>query len=105
MDREAVSFDIVESSDWRAKAQEDLDSREKERTFAQLQTALAWLSIEDHLQADDFDLLCQQRVPGTCDWIFSNRKFKTWANNNNKGALLWIWDIPGSGTYVSILNR
>ena len=101
IDHEAVSFDIVESSNWRAKAQEDLDLREKERVSAQLQETLAWLSVEDRLQDDDFDSLCQRRVPGTCDWIFRNRKFRMWANDNTKSALLWVWGIPGSGMYSS----
>ncbi len=101
IDREAVSFDIVESNNWRAKAQEDLDLREKERISAQLQETLTWLSVEDRLQDDDFDSLCQRRVPGTCDWILKNRKFRLWANDNTKSALLWIWGIPGSGTYSS----
>jgi hypothetical protein len=102
LDREAVSFDIVESSNWRAKAQVDLDLREKERTSAQLQETLAWLSIEDRLQDDDFDWLCQRKAPGTCDWISKNRKFKMWVNDNTKSAMLWIQGIPGSGTYTFI---
>lgn len=106
VDREAVSFDIAEASLLRAKAQEELNLRERERNTAQRQEALAWLAIEDRLQEDDFDSLCQQRVPGTCDWILEkNRRFKLWANDRTQSAVLWIQGIPGSGAYASMLSH
>jgi hypothetical protein len=105
IDREAVSFDILESSRWRARAQKDLDQRERERTSAQFQETLAWLDIEDRLQEDDFDSICQRRVSGTGRWILENRKFKSWAADTPNNAFLWMWGIPGSGMYVSIIYQ
>jgi hypothetical protein len=104
VDQEAISIDIVEASELRTKTQKDLDLRDEERASAQLQAALTWLTVEDRLQEDEFDLLCQKRFPGTCQWILANRKYITWVNDTTNSALLWIWGIPGSGAYFSTLK-
>jgi len=97
IDREAISFDIVESSISRKRIEEDIEKRERERETTQLQATLGWLCVEDHLQEDDLARLSQRRYPDTCDWVMNVAQFKAWVVEQAKQPILWLWGIPGSG--------
>ncbi|KAG7009680.1 hypothetical protein G7Y79_00002g007950 [Physcia stellaris] len=43
-----------------------------------------------------------QRVPGTCEWLLTNQKFKDWRQEERNG-LLWVSANPGCGK--SVLSR
>jgi hypothetical protein len=91
----------VESNLSRRKIEEDLEKRENDRQITQLQVALAWLCADDHLQEDDLARLVQRRYPGTCDWIMNASQFQEWLADKGKIPMLWIWGIPGSGTWTA----
>lgn len=45
---------------------------------------------------------CEQRVPGTCEWVLQHPKFLHW-RQENKASLLWVSADPGCGK--SVLSR
>lgn len=46
--------------------------------------------------------MCEQRVPGTCEWVLQDDKFIQWRQENT-ARLLWISADPGCGK--SVLSR
>jgi hypothetical protein len=43
-----------------------------------------------------------ERVPGTCEWLFNDDRFRKWRDNNTS-SLLWVSAGPGCGK--SVLSR
>jgi len=95
--KEAVTIDLVEAREWRAKAQEDLDVREKKRSDTYLHDTVAWLNIATESQDDELDRLLSKRLDGTCEWIFRNAKMKEWKDDAHGEPVLWVKGIPGAG--------
>jgi hypothetical protein len=96
--KEAVTIDLVEARSWRAKLQEDLENREKQRSDTYIHDTIAWLNISTTDQVDELETLLSKRLDGTCQWIFQNSKFKTWKDDAHGEPVLWVKGIPGAGT-------
>ena len=97
IDKEAVSFDIIQASEARKKAEEELERIEQERFSSRLQAVLEFLAVDDRKQEDDLDFLSQRRHPDTCKWFLQCSQFQAWLKDPQKVSVLWIWGIPGSG--------
>jgi hypothetical protein len=96
--KEAATIDLIEARQWRAKAQEDLEAREKLRSDTYIHDTTAWLNIAAEAQDDELDRLVSKRLAGTCAWIFRNEKMKAWKDNAHGEPVLWVKGIPGAGT-------
>jgi hypothetical protein len=96
--KEAVTIDIVEARQWRTRALEDLENREKKRDAIHLHDTLAWLNVHQQDEGDEFDRLLRKRQPGTCEWIFKRSEFESWAKEAHADRVLWVKGIPGAGT-------
>lgn len=99
VENEARTIDLVEARNWRLRAQQDVEEREKRRRGFQLQEAKTWLGAEDHLQEDVLDRLIQSRQEGTCDWVLENPQFRSWKDVTSNRTVLWLKGIPGAGLY------
>jgi hypothetical protein len=100
--KEAAAIDLMEARQWRAKAQEDLEAREKQRSDTYIHDTIAWLNIATEPQDDELDRLLSKRLEGTCDWIFRNAKMKAWKDDAHGEAVLWVKGIPGAGTSLCL---
>lgn len=98
--KEVTAIDLVEARESRAKAQEDLDAREKKRSDTYLHDTVAWLNIATESQDDELDRLLAKRLDGTCDWIFRNAKMKEWIDDAHGQPVLWVKGIPGAGKFL-----
>ena len=103
VDREAISFDIIQAKSWRRQMQGDLQEREKERTAAQFRDAVTWLAVydEDRGREEELDRrLHKLRTPGTCEWVLRHPKIIRWASDTVEQPVLWLYGKPGSGTFL-----
>jgi hypothetical protein len=94
---EAIAIDLVESRQWRAKVQEDLENKEKQRTKTHVHDTMAWLNVTAEDQDNILDQLLSKRLAGTCEWIFRSPKMGSWRDDAHGEPLLWVKGIPGAG--------
>ena len=99
MDREANSFDILESKAFRHRLYEDIERREAEIRDWQLRDTLTWLDLrgQDREQEELLELRSQSRSNGTCDWILRNPKISMWLDEHDSHLFIWLRGKPGSG--------
>lgn len=99
VDREATSFDILESKACRQRLLEDLEKREAERREWQLRDTLAWLDLkgQDREQQELFERRSSARETGTCQWILSNPTIYLWLDADDHHLFYWLRGKPGSG--------
>lgn len=99
MDREANSFDILESKAFRHRIYEDIERRETEIRDWQLRDTLTWLDLrgQDREQEELFELRSQARSDGTCEWILRNPKISMWLDEHDPHLFVWLRGKPGSG--------
>ena len=91
---EDVNFKIVASS-LKELAENARLARERTPTEMRCLESLA-SNYRDHKNRN------RQRVPGTCEWLLTNQKFKAWRQKEGNG-LLWVSADPGCGK--SVLSR
>lgn len=104
IDKEAVSFDIVQASRNRRKIDEELEKTEQERSNSHLQAVLSWLCVDDRQQEDDLWHLNQKRYPDTCQWLLETSKYQTWLSEHSQSPVVWLQGIPGSGMSYSFYS-
>ncbi|VUC30640.1 unnamed protein product [Clonostachys rosea] len=46
---------------------------------------------------DDYNVLSERRIPGTCSWIFEEIDFLSWMEPSNQSLVLWYTALPGNG--------
>ena len=99
VDREANSFDILESKAFRHRLYEDIDRREAETRDWQLRDTLTWLDLQgqDREQEELFERRSKARLDGTCEWILRNTKITTWLDEHDRRLFVWLRGKPGSG--------
>lgn len=99
VDREAASFEIVESKALRRELKEQTEKRDRDRQDESAREVFHWLDLagQDREQ-DDFLESCQStRAPGTCQWFMKHRKTLTWFDEQDPRMVLWLKGKPGSG--------
>lgn len=106
VDKEAASFDIVESKACRQRLLEDIDKREAERQEWQLRDTIAWLDLkgQDREQDELLDRYLTSREAGTCEWILRHPVLSTWVDDDEQEPLLWINGKPGSGKLLHSIS-
>jgi hypothetical protein len=100
VDKEASSLAIVEVRSWTAQHRQEVERQEMERQAAYFQESISWLSIEDHVQADDLDRMVQLREPLTCEWILGTPQLASWIEDPDARPILWLNGIPGAGMHI-----
>lgn len=58
------------------------------------------LFMNDQGPEDDFALLRQRWMPGTCEWILSEPSFKLWLENASGSRVAWLNAPPASGKSI-----
>ncbi|KAJ8131632.1 hypothetical protein O1611_g1993 [Lasiodiplodia mahajangana] len=99
VDREAISFDIIEAKANRRELIETLERRSKETRDWQLREVFVWLDLagRDREQEDLLSKFQSDRHEGTCRWVFDHPKFQTWFDEEDPRLVLWLKGKPGSG--------
>lgn len=108
IDKEAVSFDIVEARDSRRKIQDEIlrnqkrdleiiKEDEKTAMVSRLQHSIAWLAIDEKVQETTYDKTSKRRHDVTCQWVADEPQLKSWLKDDAKNSCLWINGKPGSG--------
>ncbi|KAH6714004.1 hypothetical protein BKA61DRAFT_428897, partial [Leptodontidium sp. MPI-SDFR-AT-0119] len=108
LDAEAMSIHMSESKDARSQMQKDiqesqkkslaiLEQSETEARISRLQHSIAWLSVDDKTQEDNYEKISNQRHDETCLWIAKNDQFVSWRRDDGKNPVLWISGKPGAG--------
>ncbi|KAK8197607.1 uncharacterized protein BKA78DRAFT_278390 [Phyllosticta capitalensis] len=49
---------------------------------------------------DDFDNFSHKRIPGTCEWLFSEPEMATWIRSTQGSEIIWFNAPPGSGKSI-----
>lgn len=104
VDKEANSFDILESKAFRHRLYEDIARREAETRDWQLRDTLAWLDLQgqDREQEELLERRSKARLDGTCEWILRNPKISTWLDEQDRRLFVWLRGKPGSGKQHTI---
>jgi hypothetical protein len=99
VDREATSFDILESKSFRQRLLEDIEKREAERREWQLRDTLTWLDLkgQDREQQELFERRSDAREKGTCQWILTHPTIDLWLDPDDHRVFFWLRGKPGSG--------
>jgi len=99
VDREAASFEIVESQALRRELKEQTTKRDRDRQDEFARQVFRWLDLSGQdREQDDFLESCQNtRAPGTCQWFVNHRKTLTWFDEQDPRMVLWMKGKPGSG--------
>lgn len=108
IDKEAISFDIVEARDSRRRMQDQIlenqkrelkiiEENEKRVSISQLLHSMAWLSADDKPQEIAHDKTSRRRHGVTCQWVADELQLKNWMKDDAKSSCLWINGKPGSG--------
>lgn len=108
LDREAISFDIIEAKESRIRIQDEIQHRqkremeiiqenEKQMKIAQLRHVIAWLSSDERLQETEYERITERRHDNTCKWMVNDPLFKSWIKDDAKDSCLWLNGKPGSG--------
>ena len=108
IDKEAISFDIVEARDSRRRMQDQIlenqkrelkiiEENEKRVSISQLLHSMAWLSADDKPQEIAHDKTSRRRHGVTCQWVADELQLKNWMKDDAKSSCLWISGKPGSG--------
>jgi hypothetical protein len=106
VDKEAASFDIVESKACRQRLLEGIDKREAERQEWQLRDTIGWLDLkgQDREQDELLDRYLTSREAGTCEWILRHPSLSTWLDDNEQEPMLWVNGKPGSGEQLHLVS-
>lgn len=99
VDREAASFEILESKELRRKLKEDSEKNDKDRRDEYAREVFNWLDLagRDREQDDLLDNFQETRVPGTCVWVMDHPKVRTWFDEEDPRGVLWLKGKPGAG--------
>jgi hypothetical protein len=110
VDKEALSIDIVEAKDSRARLQEEIQQRQEQSLMlleqneinagiSRLQHAVAWLSVDDRDQEEHYERVSRRRHDETCKWIMRETRIDSWIRNDTKHPVLWLNGKPGAGMW------
>lgn len=102
IDKEAVSFDIIQAKEWRQKSLEDAINREKRWESEQLEAVLRWLEIGESKSNQEIKLewLRSHCCEGTAQWVTKSSKVRSWLQFGRGDPVLWLHGKPGSGILV-----
>ncbi|KAF8856921.1 hypothetical protein BDZ45DRAFT_624593 [Acephala macrosclerotiorum] len=109
VDKEANAYDIAEARQmrqdiraWREESLEQVERLEKEQAAKQYKSIMSWLKADESDQLAIFDAISTEgtKFPGTCSWILSNPKIRSWLEKKPDHSMLWLQGIPGSGKSV-----
>jgi archaellum biogenesis ATPase FlaH len=109
VDKEANAYDIAESRQmrqdiraWREESLEQVERHEKEQAAKQYQTIMSWLKADESDQLAIFDAISTEgaKFPGTCSWILSNPKIRSWLEKKSDHSMLWLSGNLGTGKSV-----
>jgi hypothetical protein len=103
VDREAASFEILESKELRKKLMEETEKNNRDRRDEYARETFNWLDLagRDREQEDLLENLQETRVPGTCAWFKNNHKLRTWFDEQDPRLVLWLKGKPGSGEHIA----
>ncbi|EHL01888.1 hypothetical protein M7I_2068 [Glarea lozoyensis 74030] len=107
VDKEAVSFHIVESKLSRCAIQDQLQRaqkkeldqlKDKEENTRQLHMkhSISWLSIDEKNQEIEYERTSRRRHLNTCEWITEDQLYRSWIKDDNLHLCLWLDGKPGS---------
>jgi hypothetical protein len=99
VDREAASFEILESKELRRKLKEETEKNDKDRRDEYAREVFNWLDLagRDREQDDLLGNFQETRVSGTCLWVLNHPKVRTWFDEEDPRMVLWLKGKPGSG--------
>lgn len=109
VDKEANAYDIAEARQmrqdiraWREESLEQVERLEKEQAAKQYKSIMSWLKADESDQLTIFDAVSAEgaKFPGTCSWILSNPKIRSWLEKKKDHSMLWLQGTPGSGKSV-----
>ncbi|KAH6692826.1 hypothetical protein BKA61DRAFT_714437, partial [Leptodontidium sp. MPI-SDFR-AT-0119] len=99
LDTEAMSIHMSESKESREKLQNEiqenqrnslaiLEQFESKAKISRLQHAVAWLSVDDKTQEDNYERISNRRHDETCRWIAKNDQFHSWRRDDERHSVL-----------------
>lgn len=100
VDREAASFEILESRNLRQKLIEETEKNDNKRRDEYAREVFDWLNLAGRDTEQEYLLFSFQdaRVPETYGWIMVHSKVRTWFDEEDPRRVLWLKGKPGSGT-------
>lgn len=102
IDKQAMTFHILEVKEWRRKSLDDSITQEKRWAAEQLQAVLGtWLGTEVQDQKLKLDFLRSRSHEGTSSWITTHTRFRDWMRWDYGKQALWVHGKPGSGQFSS----
>jgi hypothetical protein len=104
VDKEATSIDIAEARAWRARTQEELEDRERDKRIQQLNRTINWFRVDDsfHMPDDDLYRFSKTRLSGTCKWILRDKILVNWRKDDEHHPIIWMKGIPGAGKFSAL---
>jgi hypothetical protein len=101
VDREAASFEILESKELRRKLKEESEKNDNDRRDEYAREVFNWLDLagRDREQDDLLGNFQETRVSGTCLWAMDHLKVRTWFDEEDPRGVLWLKGKPGAGEH------
>jgi hypothetical protein len=109
IDKEANAYNIAEARQmrqdiraWREESIDQVERFEKEQAAKQYKSIMSWLKADESDQLAIFDAISTEgsKYPGTCSWILSNGRIRSWLEKKPDHSTLWLQGTPGSGKSV-----
>lgn len=97
LDREAAALHFSEMKTMRDKRQLEDEKFEQYRHDQMVREVFAWLAAADESQEDYLNDISDRRLLETCNWILEEAQIRSWTEDDNKDAVLWMTGIPGAG--------
>ena len=92
---EATTINIIEARQYREKLMDAAEREERDRNERQRLSVISWLGLRSDLQADEYERLLRDCLPGTCSWI--RPKLEGWLKPGTHQSVTWIHGKPGAG--------
>ena len=73
------------------------DDQNRFQAVLEMRSLLSRLEGSDDFSVGIFNNILADRHPGTCEWLFRNEKFRTWAAEGSKLPVLWLNGKHGAG--------
>lgn len=87
---------------WREENQSQVRREEVEQNAKQYESITSWLRINESDQLAIFDSISAEATEyqGTCGWILTNPKARSWADSKPDTPALWLKGSAGTGKSV-----
>ncbi|KAI1421261.1 hypothetical protein F5Y12DRAFT_790113 [Xylaria sp. FL1777] len=100
IDREVMSINIMELSEYRKRSSDEALNRETQWRTQQLNFVLDWLGATDTDQEIKLDWLNSRCLEGTSQWALKSLKLRAWLQRGRGSSVTWLYGKPGSGKSV-----